>query len=95
MFDEILDRLELILDDFLNLLLLEADPKILSSHDLSLLFDIYLSGVECKLLVSWILSLVVWYRIMSKKSSLSFLMHSAHIRSSLMVSLSTFRLIDQ
>jgi hypothetical protein len=50
MFDEMLDFLEPILDDFLNLLLLEADPRILSSQDRSLcvapstLLD--LSGVD-------------------------------------------------
>ena len=57
MFEEMLDRLELILEDFLNLLRLEAEPKILSSHDFSLWLAVspiffLLSGVDYKLLVS-------------------------------------------
>ena len=96
-FDEILDLLELILDDFLNLLRLEADPKILS-HDLSLWtwsppMTAFLSGVDCKLLVSWMLILRTFSYLILSNSSFSFLMHCAHSRSSLMVSLSTFRLM--
>ena len=56
---EILDFLEFNLEERLNLLLLDADPNIRSSHDfslwsenMSLFYDIFLSGVECKLLVS-------------------------------------------
>jgi hypothetical protein len=81
----------------LNLLWLEADPKILSSADLSLCPSIssiffLLSGVLYKLLVSYTLD---YHLIFSKKSSFSFLIHCAHTKSSLIVSLSTFLLIDQ
>lgn len=101
MLDEMLDFREFILDERLNLRRLDAEPNMRSSQDFSLwlmlpAIGFLLSGVDYKLLVSWIFSWWAFcYLILSKKSSFSFLMHCAHSRSSLIVSRRIFLLIDQ
>jgi len=61
MLDEMLDFREFILDERLNLRRLDAEPNIRSSHDFSLwlifpAIGFLLSGVDYKLLVSYIFS---------------------------------------
>ena len=61
MLDEMLDFRELILDERLNLRRLDAEPNMRSSQDFSLwlilpAMGFLLSGVDYKLLVSYILS---------------------------------------